>query len=113
VLNSFLKELLDSGSCICKRYLAEGSPERAAVETLLTIAGDQDFNNAVGALDHAMGLIEGVARQTEDQLKQLNTERLELARTSATSMRKSRRSINSSAARRTRKSSNWKMPASG
>jgi DNA sulfur modification protein DndD len=80
VLNSFLKELLDSGSCICKRYLAEGSPERAAVETLLTIAGDQDFNNAVGALDHAMGLIEGVARQTEDQLKQLNTERLELAR---------------------------------
>lgn len=80
VLNSFLKELLDSGSCICKRYLPEGSPERAAVEGLLTIAGDQDFNNAVGALDHAMGLIEGVSRQTEDQLKQLNTERLELAR---------------------------------
>lgn len=80
VLNSFLKELLDSGSCICKRHLPEGSPERTAVESLLTIAGDQDFNNAVGALDHAMGLIEGVARQTEDQLKQLNTERLELAR---------------------------------
>src|SRR5574337_1188979 len=80
VLNSFLKELLDSGSCICKRCLAEGSPERAAVESLLTIAGDQEFNNAVGALDHAIGLIEGVARQTEEQLKQLNTERLELAR---------------------------------
>jgi DNA sulfur modification protein DndD len=80
VLNSFLQELLDSGSCICTRYLAEGTPERAAVEGLLTIAGDQDFNNAVGALDHAMGLIEGVARQTEEQLRQLNTERLELTR---------------------------------
>ncbi len=80
VLNSFLRELLDSGSCICTRYLVEGSPERAAVEALLTIAGDQDFNNAVGALDHAMGLIEGVARQTEEQLKQLNIERLELTR---------------------------------
>jgi DNA sulfur modification protein DndD len=30
VLNSFLQELLDSGSCICTRYLAEGTPERAA-----------------------------------------------------------------------------------
>lgn len=80
VLNSFLQELLDSSSCICTRHLVEGSPERAAVEALLTIAGDQDFNNAVGALDHAMGLIEGVARQTEEQLKQLNIERLELTR---------------------------------
>lgn len=80
VLNTFLQELLESGSCICKRCLAEGSPERTAVESLLTIAGDQDFNNAVGALDHAIGLIEGVARQTDEQLKQLNTERLELTR---------------------------------
>lgn len=80
VLNSFLKELLDSGNCICTRCLTEGSPERAAVEALLTIAGDQDFNNAVGALDHAMGLIEGVAKQTDEQLKQLNIERLELTR---------------------------------
>lgn len=80
VLNTFLQELLESGSCICKRHLGEGTPERAAVEGLLTIAGDQDFNNAVGALDHAIGLIEGVAKQTEEQLKQLNTERLELAR---------------------------------
>ncbi len=80
VLNTFLQELLESGSCICKRCLAEGSPERTAVESLLTIAGDQDFNNAVGALDHAIGLIEGAARQTEEQLKQLNTERLELTR---------------------------------
>jgi DNA sulfur modification protein DndD len=80
VLNSFLKELLDSGNCICRRCLDVGTPERAAVEALLTVAGDQEFNNAVGDLDHAMGLIEGVARQTEDQLKQLNIERLELAR---------------------------------
>jgi len=80
VLNTFLQELLESGTCICKRCLAQGTPERAAVEGLLTIAGDQDFNTAVGALDHAIGLIQGVARQTEEQLKQLNMERLDLAR---------------------------------
>lgn len=80
VLNTFLQELLESGKCICTRHLEHGTPERAAVESLLTIAGDQDFNNAVGALDHAIGLIEGVATQTQDQIRQLNTERLELLR---------------------------------
>ncbi len=80
VLNTFLQELLDSGNCICKRCLDEGTPERTAVERLLTIAGDQDFNNAVGALDHAIGRIEGVAGQTQEQLRLLNTERLEIAR---------------------------------
>jgi len=80
VLNTFLQELIDNGTCICKRHLGEGTPEREAVEGLLTIAGDQDFNNAVGALDHAIGLIEGVANQTQTQLRQLNTERLELLR---------------------------------
>lgn len=80
VLNTFLQELLESGNCICKRALAEGTPERTAVESLLTIAGDQDFNNAVGALDHAMGVIEGVSGQTEEQLHLLNAERLELIR---------------------------------
>lgn len=80
VLNSFLHELLERKACICTRRLDHGTPERAAVEQLLTIAGDQDFNNAVGALDHAMGLLEGVASQTEVQLKDLNRERLELAR---------------------------------
>ncbi|WP_028324755.1 AAA family ATPase [Desulfatirhabdium butyrativorans] len=80
VLNTFLQELLESGNCICTRCLDEGTPERAAVERLLTIAGDQNFNNAVGALDHAIGLMEGVARQTQEQLRQLNTERLDLAR---------------------------------
>lgn len=80
VLNTFLQELLEHGTCICARALADGSPERAAVENLLTIAGDQDFNNAVGALDHAMGLIEGVAGQTQELLKQLQLERLEYTR---------------------------------
>jgi DNA sulfur modification protein DndD len=80
VLNTFLQELLDSGSCICKRCLAEGTPERTAVENLMTYAGDQDFNNAVGALDNAIGLIEGVAVLTQEQLRLLNIERLELAR---------------------------------
>jgi DNA sulfur modification protein DndD len=80
VLNTFLQELLEHGKCICTRTLVEGSPERAAVENLLTIAGDQDFNNAVGALDHAIGLIEGVSGQTHDLLNQLTMERLEYTR---------------------------------
>lgn len=80
VLNTFLQELLEHGTCICTRALAVGSPERAAVENLLTIAGDQDFNNAVGALDHAIGLIEGVSGQTQDLLNQLKMERLEYSR---------------------------------
>jgi DNA sulfur modification protein DndD len=80
VLNTFLQELLEHSKCICTRSLEEGSPERAAVESLLTIAGDQDFNNAVGALDHAIGVIEGVCGQTQEQLNQLKVERLELSR---------------------------------
>jgi DNA sulfur modification protein DndD len=80
VLNTFLQELLECGNCICKRTLEVGTPEREAVESLLTIAGDQDFNNAVGALDHALGLIEGVSAQTEDHLRQHNAERLRLNR---------------------------------
>lgn len=80
VLNTFLQELLEHSKCICTRSLGEGSPERAAVENLLTIAGDQDFNNAVGALDHAIGVIEGVGGQTQDLLNQLKLERLELSR---------------------------------
>ena len=80
VLNTFLQDLLDSGNCICKRHLEPGSPERDAVADLLTIAGDADFNNAVGTLDHAVGLIEGVVSQTQSQLRQLNIDRLELIR---------------------------------
>lgn len=80
VLNTFLQELLEQETCICKRTLPEGSPERAAVEKLMTYAGDQDFNNAVGALDNAIGLIEGVSGQTQDLINQLKTERLEYAR---------------------------------
>jgi DNA sulfur modification protein DndD len=80
VLNTFLQELLEHGNCICNRTLAPGTPERAAVESLLTIAGDQDFNNAVGALDHAIGLIEGVSGQTNDLLIQLKMERLGYSR---------------------------------
>ncbi|MFT3783698.1 MAG: AAA family ATPase [Nibricoccus sp.] len=78
VLNTFLQELLESGNCICKRCLPKSSPERAAVENLLTIAGDQEFNNAVGALDHALGLIDGVAIKSRESLRLLNGERLQL-----------------------------------
>lgn len=80
VLNTFLHELLDQEKCICSRTLPKNSIERAAVENLLAIAGDQDFNNAVGTLDHAIGLIEGVSAQTQESINQLKTERLECAR---------------------------------
>lgn len=79
VLNTFLQELLESGNCICKRCLEPGSEHRKAVENLLTIAGDQEFNNAVGALDHALGLIDGVSSKTRENLQVLNAERLELS----------------------------------
>lgn len=79
VLNTFLQELLDGGNCICKRCLEPGSEHRKAVENLLTIAGDQEFNNAVGALDHALGLIEGVSSKARESLQVLNADRLELS----------------------------------
>lgn len=80
VLNSFLQELLEQSKCICTRSLGEGTPERAAVEALMHFAGDQDFNNAVSALDNAIGIIEGVSGQAQEQLNQLKMERLELSR---------------------------------
>jgi len=80
VLNSFLAELLDSEKCICTRCLEPGSEERAAVEKLMSYAGDQDFNNAVGALDHAMGVLEESARTVEERIRELTMERLELKR---------------------------------
>jgi DNA sulfur modification protein DndD len=48
------------------------------VHQRLSIAPNQDFNNAVSAIDHSMGVLEGIAQQTRDQLSQLNSERLEL-----------------------------------
>jgi DNA sulfur modification protein DndD len=79
VLDTFLKALLDSNECICTRCLQQGTPERAAVEKLLSHAPDQEFNNAVGALDHAIGLIDGVSIKTRENLQLLNAERLELS----------------------------------
>lgn len=77
VLNEFLRELLDQHKCICGRDLEEETAHRAAVEALMQVAGDQAFNNNVGKLDHAIGLIEGVAQQTETLLQDLNRQRLE------------------------------------
>ena len=78
VIDSYLQELLDSGLCICERHLPPGSAEYEAVRKRLSAAPNQDFNNAVSAIDHAIGLLEGVSQQTRDQLRQLNTERLQL-----------------------------------
>lgn len=78
VIDTYLQELLDSGLCICERHLPPGSPEFEAVKKRLSSASNQDFNNAVSAIDHAIGLLVGVSQQTREQLGQLNTERLEL-----------------------------------
>jgi DNA sulfur modification protein DndD len=76
VLNSFLKELLDAHRCICTRHLDDGSAERKAVEELMHYAGDAQFNNAVGALENALGRIEEGAEHTRRALQETNAERL-------------------------------------
>jgi DNA sulfur modification protein DndD len=78
VLNSFLRELLDSHQCICLRHLNEGSAERKAVEKLVHSAGDQQFNNAVGALDNALGRIEEATEKTGLTLQETNAYRLRI-----------------------------------
>jgi DNA sulfur modification protein DndD len=78
VLNTFLKELLDTHRCICNRHLDDGSAERKAVEELMTYAGDQQFNNAVGALDNALGRIEEGAEHTRKTLQETNATRLKI-----------------------------------
>ena len=78
VLNTFLEELLNQHKCICTRALQDGSDERKAVEALLTIAGDQHFNNAVGSLDNAIGVIESLMQRTRLSLQETNRERLKV-----------------------------------
>lgn len=78
VLNTFLQELLERGQCICARHLNRDTPEYQAVEQLLTIAGDQHFNNAVGALDNAIGVIEGAMQRTRDGLQESSRDRLKI-----------------------------------
>ena len=81
VIDTFLQQLLDEGRCICERCLEPGSPEYEVVKKKLSDAPNQDFNNAVSALDHAIGTLESVAVATRSQLLQLNQERLELSST--------------------------------
>lgn len=78
VIDTFLQQLLDEGNCICERCLEPGSPEYEAVKKRLSDAPDQDFNNAVSALDHSIGILEGVAESTRENLKQLTKERADL-----------------------------------
>jgi DNA sulfur modification protein DndD len=80
VLNTFLQDLLNSEKCICTRELEPGTKFRAAVEQLMEIAGDADFNNAVGSLDHAIGVLEEGGRRTDERIRELNVERLDLSR---------------------------------
>lgn len=78
VLNVFIEDLLNSDRCICQRCLPEGSEERAAVMKLLTTAGDQNVNNAVGAIDNALGRLEELGDSTRERVQELNARRLKL-----------------------------------
>lgn len=75
VLNVFVDELLAVGECVCGCALSPGSPARAKVEALKTVAGDQHFNNAVSALDHALGLIDGVTNRVRTNIREGVSER--------------------------------------
>lgn len=77
VLNVFIEDLLRTGKCICGCDLKEGAPSYDRVKQLLTIAGDQHFNNAVGALDNAIGVIEGAIERTRETFRRLTAERVE------------------------------------
>ena len=76
VVNTFLEELLEDTSCICGRDLSAGTVERRKVEALLDIAGDQNFNVAVGQLDHTIGVLEGSRENTKREIMRLNRERV-------------------------------------
>jgi DNA sulfur modification protein DndD len=78
VLNVFIEDLLNSDRCICQRCLPEGSEERSAVMKLLTTAGDQNVNNAVGAIDNALGRLDELGESTRERVNELNTRRLKL-----------------------------------
>jgi len=78
VLNTFIEDLLRASKCICGCELKEGTTHFEAVKQLLTIAGDQNFNNAVGQLDNAIGVIKGAVGNTRDSLRQGIADRTEL-----------------------------------
>jgi len=78
VLNVFIEDLLKAGRCICGCELKEGTDAFKKVRELLTIAGDQYFNNAVGALDNAIGGIEGSVERTRTLFRQRVGERVDL-----------------------------------
>jgi DNA sulfur modification protein DndD len=78
VLNSFIEELLEANRCICCRPLEAGTEERKAVETQLSLAGDLEFNNAVGALDNALGFLENGRARTAELVTETNRERIKL-----------------------------------
>ena len=78
VINSFIEDLLKANRCICCRPLEPGSEERKAVESELSLAGDLEFNNAVAALDHALGFLESARQRTADAVTLDNRTRLDI-----------------------------------
>jgi DNA sulfur modification protein DndD len=78
VLNVFIEDLLKARKCICGCELLDGTAQFAAVKEALTIAGDQNFNNAVGQLDNAIGVIKGAIANTRDALRQGIKDRADL-----------------------------------
>ena len=80
VSNVYLNELLHNCRCICGTSLDEGTPERASVESLLSIAADQDFNVAVGTIDNALGVLGSNLQSNKQQLESLRAQRLDVKR---------------------------------
>lgn len=80
VSNIYLTELLQNHRCICGTSLDEGTLERASVESLLSIAADQDFNVAVGTIDNALGVLGSSLQTNKQQLEFLRAQRLDIKR---------------------------------
>ena len=77
VIDSYLQELLDKGVCICERHLPKDSEAFAAVARRLSNAPNQGFNNAVGQLENAIGIIETARIHARENIDRLNRQRLE------------------------------------
>lgn len=78
VMNSFIHDLLNAGQCICGCDLQPGSEAYVRVQTQLTHAGDPQFNEAVSALDNAIGVIQSAIPRTREEIRKRVKDRDEI-----------------------------------
>ncbi|MBN1546916.1 MAG: AAA family ATPase [Syntrophaceae bacterium] len=70
ILKDFIQDLIKAEKCICKRPIKKETPEYMAVLEQLEAATDPSFNEAVSALDNALGAIDGKAEEARDRIKE-------------------------------------------